>query len=779
MPADPTSNRGSAEKEGSHLALNEVPRFQSTAAPDLQLTPQQKQDLQVQEMSRLLLEHAGDGIYGLDPNGCVTFVNRAALEMTGWTREEVCGRLQHELVHHSHRDGSRYNREECPIHHSLRGAQSNQRENEVFWRKDGTWFPVSYTSTPVLLDGTNVGAVVIFRDITLQVQTHDWERQKSAIFASIVALEPLSETLSLIAGALNQLRPSFAVAILAREGDFLRLRGESNLPSGLQAAIAIIPLVAKTQLCGRVVLERTAMLEERTFSDAGSDAASTKLREWSLPLRAQDGETLGALSIFGQIAVRDQEQLAPVAMEAAELARLALEHSRLQHQLAHQAQHDALTGLPNRILLEDRLERAIGAAKRAGTEVAVCYLDLDRFKQINDTMGHGIGDRYLQQIAATLSANSREVDTLARQGGDEFILVLPGLNGPEEALAVGQRMLQQLGTPFVIDGLDFSASASIGISFYPRDGDRPLTLLQHADTALYAAKRGGRNQVRLFNPALGVEVQQSSRMQAGLHQALAKNQLSLVYQPIYGTDGELEGLEALLRWHDPNEGNIPPARFIPVAEESGLIVPIGAWVLYQACRQMAVWQEEGLARTRLFVNISGVQLNRDDFADTVASALLASGLDPALLGLEITETWIVADPQAASERLLVLRRLGVTISVDDFGTGQSSFAYLHALPLDTLKIDQAFIARLDGNPHHLSTVRAIINLARQLGLRTVAEGVETEQQLQYLRGVECDSIQGFLLSKPVSPEQAATLLGKQTIGLEAAAQSSRLLPALK
>ncbi len=710
------------------------------------------------EMSRLLLEQAGDGIYGLDVNGYVTFINQAAQEMTGWSFSEMRGHTQHSLVRHSRADGSPYPREDCPIYAALRGHESHHRDDEVFWRKDGSCFPVAYTSTPLIVDGMGRGAAVIFRDITVQVRARDWEQCKTGVFASIVAVESLRHTLSCLAEGMHRVNPTLAVAILVREGDTMHLRAEAELPSELRQLIDSVPVPEEAQGCGRIVLQATGAPGEREVPLSDSQKHLLRLGEWSVPMLSGTGEMLGVICLFGQVGERERERLSPMLSEAANLGRLAVEHNRLQQQLAHGARHDALTGLPNRALLEDRLEQAIVTARRQDTKVAVCYIDLDRFKQINDSLGHSVGDKYLQHITSTLSQNCRKGDTLARQGGDEFILVLPFLDNEGEALETAERMLHHLGTPFALEGLQFSASASIGISLYPLHGNNPSVLLQQADTALYAAKRSGRNQVCLFDPALGQEVKQSSQIQAGLHEAIANDQFHLVYQPIYGTNRELEGFEALLRWQSPTRGNIPPDVFIPVAEESGLIVPIGNWVLQQACRQMVEWQEQGLPSLRMFVNVSGVQLNREDFVTIVATTLKDAGLQPSQLGLEITETWIVADRHAAAERLRTLRELGITISIDDFGSGQSSFSYLHTLPLDTLKIDRSFIARLDTTSTQASTVGAIISLARHLGLRTLAEGVETEAQLEHLKAAQCDSLQGFFLARPLSVESASSLL---------------------
>ena len=494
----------------------------------------------VQEMSRLLLEQAGEGIYGLDVNGHVTFINRAAQEMTGWSFAEMRGHTQHSLVHHSHADGSPYPREDCPIYAALRGNESHHRDDEVFWRKDGTSFPVAYTSTPLIVDGISRGAAVIFRDITVQVRARDWEQCKTDVFASIVAAQSLTHTLSCLAEGIHRLSPALAVAVLVREGDVLFLRGEAEIPTGLRSMIDTVPLPEEAQLCGRVVSQRRGMHGEREIPVFGSQGSSLWLGEWCLPMLSASGETLGVISLFGEITERERNRLGPMLNEAANLGRLAVEHTRLQQQLTHGARHDALTGLPNRALLEERLQEAIVTARRRGTKVAVCYIDLDRFKQINDSLGHSVGDKYLQYITATLGQNCRKGDTLARQGGDEFILVLPLLDNEDEALDTAERMLHQLGTPFTLEGLQFSASASIGISLYPLHGGNPAVLLQHADMALYAAKRAGRNQVCLFDPALGQNVKQSSQIQAACTRPLPMTSFISCTSPSTGQTASLK-----------------------------------------------------------------------------------------------------------------------------------------------------------------------------------------------------------------------------------------------
>lgn len=705
------------------------------------------------ETSRLILDAAGDGIYGLDLDGYVTFVNPAAREMTGWSLEDLRGRTQHSMVHHSHPDGSHYPREDCPIYKALRDGQIHRREDEVFWRKDGSSFPVSYTSTPILRDGVPAGAVIIFSDITNRLRQEAWEKSKSSLFTSILAQEPLKAVLKALTKAFRALHSNALLIFHVRQECHLFLLDCGDLPEIVCGHLKQVPIVAdSSDTCARAAFWG----KEQICSGEDALDSSSMGHEVCLPLLSADGEVLGTMSVFSDAS--NSDHLRSAVQSAADFARLALEHDNLQHQLKHQAQHDLLTGLPNRLLLQDRLDQAIASAKRRGSSVGVCFIDLDRFKQINDTLGHGTGDEYLKKITSILRGNCREIDTLARQGGDEFILLLPDLHDETEVGRIVARCLDAIQQPFWLEKNQFNATASIGISLYPQHGDCPSMLLQNADTALYAAKRDGRNRATVYHPDMGNEVKEHAWIYAGLQQALMKDQFRLMYQPLYSLQEEITGFEALLRWEHPTDGLIAPDRFIPIAEESGLIVPIGHWVLEEACRQAIVWQTEHVNPVSMAVNVSGVQLGQPNFVETVRSILDKTGLLPDLLHLEITETWIVADPKSAAAQLKELQSLGVNISIDDFGTGHSSFGCLHDLPLNTLKIDRSFIARLDGSDRQLSTVRTIVLLAQQLGLRTVAEGVETLEQLADLRSIDCDLLQGFLMAKPLTPEKAGLLL---------------------
>jgi diguanylate cyclase (GGDEF)-like protein len=423
-------------------------------------------------------------------------------------------------------------------------------------------------------------------------------------------------------------------------------------------------------------------------------------------------------------------------------------------QLEHAATHDALTGLPNRVLLADRLAQATAQSERYSRGFAVLVVDLDRFKSINDSLGHIAGDDMLKEVARRLSQMLRKADTLARLGGDEFVLVLNEISGPRDAETVASKVLASMADPVELSGLDVQISASIGISVFPEDGTDAETLLQHADAAMYHAKKNGRNAFQFFAPVMNVFARERLELESGLRRALVQGEFELHYQPKVDVDsGRIDSAEALIRWHHPKRGLTAPSGFIPIAEETGLIVPIGEWVLYEACRQAREWQTDGMRPLRIAVNLSATQFKQKNLVATVREALAAAGLDPGYLELELTESAVMQDPESSIQVLRQLSGLGVRISVDDFGTGYSSLSYLRRLPLDKLKIDRSFISGVAASRDDAEIVRAIVSLAHSLHLKVIAEGVETEDQLTFLRGLGCDQYQGFHCSPPVPADE--------------------------
>ncbi len=430
-----------------------------------------------------------------------------------------------------------------------------------------------------------------------------------------------------------------------------------------------------------------------------------------------------------------------------------------EQRIQYLAHYDSLTGLPNRNLLRERLSLEIAHTRRRGSGLAVLFLNLDRFKTINDSLGHQQGDRLLQIVARRLGACVRASDTVSRQGGDEFIVLLPDIHGYEDAAHVAEKILQQLALPCKLDSYELIVGVSIGISLLGDDGDDLEVLIKSADLAMYHAKECGRNNFQFFTEKMNVRTLERLTLENHLRQALTRGELSLVYQPQMDlASGLVIGVEALCRWENPSLGRVSPVRFIPIAEESGLIVPIGDWVLETACRQLRAWRKAGLNGLRVAVNLSAGQILRPGLAKRVADILLDTGLEPAALELEITESLLMKDVDLAVETLNAFRRLGVGLAMDDFGTGYSSLAYLKRFPLDRVKIDQSFVRDIVNDPDDAAIALAVIAMAHSLRLKVIAEGVETEKHLEFLRAESCDEIQGYYFSPPLPPEQVAELI---------------------
>jgi len=485
-----------------------------------------------------------------------------------------------------------------------------------------------------------------------------------------------------------------------------------------------------------VGLNRTVHLQENCVL-VRRDGSDTPIEDSVAPIHDREGKATGAVIVF-----RDVSTARAMAAE-----------------MTYSAQHDFLTGLPNRMLLNDRVSQAIVLAPRHSNKVAILFLDLDGFKHINDSLGHPIGDKLLQSIAKRLVDCVRSSDTVSRQGGDEFVVLLSEVHRPEDAAISALRILQAVAEAHPIDQHDLHVTASIGVSVYPDDGQDAETLIKNADTAMYQAKENGRQSYQFFKPAMNVRAVERQSIEENLRRALERQEFALHYQPkINLRTGEISGAEALLRWMHPVRGPVSPAQFIPVAEDCGLILPIGQWVLREACRQARAWADAGLPLATMAVNISSMEFREDNFIESVFTTLSETGLDPKSLELELTESVLMKRAESAASILETLRARGVHIAVDDFGTGYSSLSYLRKFPIDALKIDQSFVRQITSAPDDTTIVTAVISMGRSLKLRVVAEGVETQEELAFLQARLCDEAQGYYFSHPVPPQQFAKLL---------------------
>jgi diguanylate cyclase (GGDEF)-like protein/PAS domain S-box-containing protein len=467
------------------------------------------------------------------------------------------------------------------------------------------------------------------------------------------------------------------------------------------------------------------------------DGCEIPIEDSVAPIHNREGRATGAVIVFRDVSAAQAMTL----------------------QMRHSAQHDFLTGLPNRMLLNDRISHALALAPRYNKKVAVLFLDLDGFKHINDSLGHPIGDKLLQSIAKRLVGCVRGSDAVSRQGGDEFVVLLSEMARAEDAAITARRMLQAVSEAHSLDQHELHVTASIGLSVYPDDGLDAETLIKNADTAMYQAKENGRQSYQFFKPAMNVRAVERQSIEESLRRALERQEFALHYQPkINLKTGQITGAEALIRWTHPTRGPVSPGQFIPVAEDCGLILPIGKWVLREACQQARAWVDAGLPLATMAVNISAIQFRDENFPELVFAILKETGLDPKALELELTESVLMKHAESTASILKALRGRGVQVAIDDFGTGYSSLSYLGKFSIDALKIDQSFVRHITTSPGETTIVTAVISMGRSLKLRVVAEGVETPEELAFLRAHQCDEAQGYYFSRPVLPELFAKLL---------------------
>ncbi len=455
------------------------------------------------------------------------------------------------------------------------------------------------------------------------------------------------------------------------------------------------------------------------------------------PIHDQDGAVTGAVVAFHDV--------------SAARAR-SLEMSRL-------AQHDSLTDLPNRMLFNDRLTQAISLAVRQGKQLAVMFVDLDHFKKINDSLGHGVGDKLLQSVAGRLVSSVRRTDTVSRLGGDEFVVLLSQVEHGEDAAFSARKILRALAAPHIIDGKSLDVNVSIGVSTYPSDGPDAESLMNKADTAMYEAKQIGRNTYQFFRRDMHARLADRQLLEADLRYALGRNEFLLHYQPKFNLQTkQITGMEALIRWAHPQRGIVSPGQFVPIAEECGLILPIGRWVLLEACRQARAWNDAGLGVVPVAVNVSASEFAEKDFISGVRAVLIATGMEPENLELELTESVLMQDAESTVRTLGALKAMGVRLAIDDFGTGYSSFTYLRRFPVDALKLHQSFVQEITSDPGDATIVSAMINIGKSLKQRVIAEGVETRAQLNFLQHHGCNEGQGYYFSRPLGAEQAEKMI---------------------
>jgi diguanylate cyclase (GGDEF)-like protein/PAS domain S-box-containing protein len=666
-----------------------------------------------EERYRLLVERMREGLVQAGNDGVLQFVNDRFCEMVGYSREELVG-LKGDLLL-AYPEDIEMMREKIRLR--MRHI-ADQYEIRVR-RKDGTVVWLEIGGAPVTdADGKVVGSIGVHNDVTERRMAEEALRESEARY---------------------------------------RLMAENSTDMISRTSTKGIILYA-SDACRRLVGYDPSELVGRSFYDFIFEVDREEVR-YLASLIHESGPTTfayrvekkdGSLVWFETTSRSVRDALSGKIREIVGVSRDVTERKRVEEQIEYQAYHDALTGLPNRRLFRDRLTVALAHARRMKHPLAVMFLDLDRFKVVNDTLGHSTGDELLKAIAARLQASLREEDSIARMGGDEFTVLLADLKTADAAAKIAQKVLDTIALPVQIEGTELFITTSIGIALFPSDGDTAEVLLANADHAMYRAKDAGRNSYQMFTPAMNSRALERLSLENDLRHALDRGELELHYQPqINIASGRVTGVEALLRWNRPGFGLVGPMDFIPIAEETRLIVPIGEWVLREACRQAREWQGDHESGFRMAVNLSPRQFQHSDLPQVIASALELSGLTPSDLELEITESLAMQNTSRTIATLHRLREMGVQIAIDDFGTGHSSLNYLRSFPIDSVKIDQEFVQEIEASAPDRAIVSAVIGMARGLRLRVTAEGVETPEQLEFLREQGCEEVQGFLFGEPV------------------------------
>ena len=670
------------------------------------------------------LQAAANAIVITDNQGTILWTNQAFSQLTGYGPEEVLGRNPR-LLKSGRQDRAFY----ADLWATITSGKTWQGEI-VNRRKDGSFYTEGTMITPVHIGtGAITHYVAIKQDITArkfaEEQLRRAEEKYRAIFEN--ALVGIFQTSP-------EGRPISINRALARIHGY-------DTPAQLLAEVSDV---------GRQLFVEPGAFKE-FLQVLGTEGTPQSVE---CEVYSRDGSKKWALANVRAATDADSNVLFYEGMVEDITERKAAEQ-RVQF-LAY---YDALTGLPNRALLRDRILVALASARRHREKVALLFLDLDRFKTINDSLGHSVGDLLLQEVAERLKAATREPDTVARLGGDEFLLLMTAVNETADAVKAAERIVKSMAGEFVIQGNALHVTCSVGISIFPDNGDDIEALFKNADLAMYSAKEHGRNVVRLFTHEMNVQAMERMTLERSLRMAVERNELFLVYQPQEDlATSEIIGCEALLRWRHPDLGLVAPQKFIPVAESSGLIVPIGEWVLRTACAQARLWQDEGLPAMPVAVNVSAVQFRRASFLRLVKTVLRDTGLAPQYLELELTESLILSNTNAVLEMLKQLEEMGVKLSIDDFGTGYSSLSYLKQFPVHKLKIDGSFVRDVNVDVEDAAIVSSILSMARNLGLKVVAECVENEAQASFLRAHQCDEIQGYYFSEPLTADALAEKL---------------------
>ena len=716
---------------------------------------------------RTLIDQLPDLLFVKDQRSRFLVANRAtAIDLGLASADELIGKS--DLDFYPEAVGALHFAHEQEI--IVSGRPSVDHEARSFDETTGEkWF--STTKLPCRDEaGQVVGLVGVCHDITSRRQADAMRREQAEVLELVAVSAPLVQVFDRLAHMIEaQIRGTRAcVMLLEPDGSKLRVASAPSLPAPFRAALDGSPVGADVTCCGTAAYRRKLVVATDLAGDplwrdfCGAAVRHDILGCWSAPVLSHTGEVLGTVAIY--TGLRDEPTAAEIRLLdlATRLVGIATERKKSEDRIQFMAHHDALTGLPNRTLLADRLERAILSAQRRGCDVTIILVDLDNFKLVNDSLGHLLGDELLRTVGNRIVGCVRAEDTVARLGGDEFVVILADLPKDSDGVTrVLQAVRASLGQPIGLGTRVVEITSSMGIASFPRDALTVDALLANAEAAMYRAKDVGRDTFKFSMDALNAEMQERLAIQEDLRHAIARGELRLHFQPLVDLrSGKIFATESLVRWQHPVLGLIPPGLFIPIAEESGLIGAIGRWVLREACRQNKAWQEDGFEPLVVCVNVSALQFKEGTLLQDVSEALRDTGLSSEYLELELTESVIMQDLQQAIATMQALAHINIKLSIDDFGTGYSSLSALKRFPVTRLKIDRSFVDGLPDDSNDRAITSAVISMAHNLNLKVIAEGVETERQLGFLRDSGCDEIQGFLISKPVAPDELELLIDR-------------------
>jgi diguanylate cyclase (GGDEF)-like protein/PAS domain S-box-containing protein len=723
---------------------------------------------------RSMIAAMAEGVVVRDRNAGIIACNASAERILGRTLEQMKGSGYFDPSWQAFgEDGSPFQDDQRPANTALRTGQAQSNVVMGLRKEDGSVLWLSMNAQPLFResDTAPTGVVTTITDITQRKQAELRQAMEHNVTRLLSESETPEEVVPKIIRTICEALGFACGARMLRDedGPVIRCAETWSVPSAgvMEFVAADRQPMYLDRTAGGLIRRVWASGEPVWITDVVEDASFRRA-----PLAAKAGlhgafafpivfgnDVLGVMEFYSRASRPPDEVLLQGLRSIGAQIGQFMARRQAEERVHHLAHYDELTGLPNRSMFNQRLSHALIQARRNDKPLAILFIDLDRFKNINDTLGHEAGDRVLKEVAQRLLGCLREGDTVGRLGGDEFVVLIEELPEPMHVAAVAQKILAAVVKPFILGAQEFNITASIGISTYPDDSEDMQALLKNADISMYRAKEQGKNNYQFYSALMNIHTVERLALESGLRRALERNEFLLHYQPKVDIgSGRITGMEALLRWRRPGQELIPPERFIALAEETGLIVPIGEWVLKTACARNQSWREQGLPPLRMAVNLSGRQFAHENLLQGVARVLNETGLDPAALEFEITESMVMHDPERAVKLLSRLKDMGIYLSIDDFGTGYSSLGYLKRFPLDSVKIDRSFIRDIPGDADDAAITRAIIAMAHSLRLKVIAEGVETEEQLRFLRDLGCDEMQGYYFSKPLAEDEFLRLL---------------------